>query len=211
MRSARSSTCSTVTQLNLAAFRTDIKNLQVAQFLGLQFAIFNAQRAKVTGVEGEGTLRIGDALTLSASGTWLPEASYGVDPLLGTPLSGRRFAVAPKFQGDFGANVEKPFNDDYALVARAGPVRRPALHDHGQQRDAGGLCAAEPQFQCATAGWRLEVYATNLFNEITYARHFQTPLQTGDQNAYLGPPRQYGVSMRYSFFDSNASRGEWMT
>ncbi|MEH3034918.1 MAG: TonB-dependent receptor [Sphingomonas adhaesiva] len=188
-------------RLNIAAFHSDIRNLQVAQFLGVQFAIFNAQRAKVTGVEGEGTLRIGDALTLNASGTWLPEAKYGVDPLLGPPLSGRRFAATPKFQGNVGVNLDKPVNDDYALVGRVqvqyvGPHFTTTVSNATQDEYAIVNLNIGAQ---AAAGWRLEFYVTNLFDEITYARHFLTPLQTGDQNVYLGPPRQYGLSLRYSF------------
>ena len=188
-------------RLNLAAFHSDIRNLQVAQFLGVQFAIFNAERAKVTGVEGEGTLRIGEALTLNASGTWLPEASYGVDPLLGAPLSGRRFAATPTFQGNAGVNLEKPFNDAYSLVGRVqvqyvGPHFTTTVSNATQDEYA--LLNLNIGVQAA-AGWRVELYATNLFDEIIYSRHFLTPLQTGDQNVYLGPPRQYGLSVRHSF------------
>ena len=188
-------------RLNLAAFHSDIKNLQVAQFLGIQFQILNARSAKVTGLEGEATVKIGRALTLNAAGTWLPEASYGIDPTLNQPLPGRRFATTPKFAGNLGLNLDTPINDRLSLVGRV-QGQYSGRHFTNTQSNAiqpaYGLLNLNAGVQSAD-GWRLEAFVTNFTNEVIYARHFQSPLQTGDQNAYLGAPRQYGISARFNF------------
>jgi iron complex outermembrane receptor protein len=104
---------------NLAVFYDKISDLQVTEFLGLQFAVLNAPNAKVYGVESENTYRVTRDITLTAAATALPEARIAESHLLGPPLSGRRFAQAPRWAGSLGANASHSLNESIAVTARA--------------------------------------------------------------------------------------------
>jgi outer membrane receptor protein involved in Fe transport len=50
--------------------------------------------------------------------------------------------------------------------------------------------------------WRnllVEGWVQNLFNRTYFTQSFPTPLQTGDENGYLGAPRTYGLRLRATF------------
>src|ERR1700676_1679618 len=104
---------------NLAVFYNTISDLQVAQFLGLQFAVLNAPSAKVYGAEIENTYRVTRDITLTAAATALPEAKIAESQVLGPPLSGRRFAQAPRWAASLGANGSHSLNESLAVTARA--------------------------------------------------------------------------------------------
>lgn len=186
---------------NIAVFYNTIKDLQVAQFLGLRFAIVNAPSAEVYGLELEQTFKLSDALTLNGGVTWLPKADYGVDALIGT-LSGRRFSTAPELAGNVSLTGEAPINDALAITGRiavqhTGRVfTNPVTND--QERPI-TLVDASLGLKSLNADWRIEGWVRNLFNTVYVTSHFNTPLQTGDINGYLGAPRTYGVTLRGSF------------
>lgn len=186
---------------NIAFFYYDIEDVQIAQFVGLQFAVLNAKSATDYGVEVENLFQITPALTLGLDGTWLPRARYGVDPGIDRVLSGSRFRFAPKFQGNATLNLDQPITSDINLTGRlqyqyAGRqlVNTASL----AERKAVGLIDANLGFKTAD-GLSVEAWAQNLTNKIYPTQLFNTPLQTGDQNAYLAPPRTYGVRLRARF------------
>ncbi|OWK29882.1 TonB-dependent receptor [Sphingomonas mucosissima] len=186
---------------NIAFFYYDIEDVQIAQFVGLQFAVLNAKSATDYGVEVENLFQITPALTLGLDGTWLPRARYGVDAGIDPVLSGSRFRFAPKFQGNATLNLDQPITDDINLTGRvqyqyAGRqlVNTASL----AERKAVGLIDANLGFKTAD-GLSVEVWGQNLTNKIYPTQLFNTPLQTGDQNAYLAPPRTYGVRLRARF------------
>ncbi|WP_235976950.1 TonB-dependent receptor [Sandaracinobacteroides hominis] len=186
---------------NISFFYYDISNMQVAQFVGLRFTVLNAKSAKDYGVEIENTFKLSDALILNLDGTWIPEAKMGEDANIDPVLSGQRFRFAPKFQGNAAINLDTPLNDDMNLVGRvqyqySGPqyINTASL----ARRDAVGLVNANLGIRLHS-GVTAEVWAQNLFDEIYPSQLFATPLQTGDQNAYLAPPRTFGVRFRATF------------
>lgn len=186
---------------NISFFYYDIQDVQIAQFVGLQFAVLNARSATDYGVEMENLFQITPALTLGLDATWLPRARYGVDPGIDPVLSGSRFRFAPKFQGNATLNLDQPITDDLNLTGRvqyqyAGRqlVNTASL----AERRAVGLIDANIGIKTAD-GLSVEVWGQNLTNEAYPTQLFNTPLQTGDQNAYLAPPRTYGVRLRARF------------
>ena len=186
---------------NIAVFYNTIKDLQVAQFLGLRFAIVNAPSAEVYGMEIEQTFKLSKNLTLNGGVTWLPKATYGNDAIIGT-LAGRRFSTAPELAGNIALSGETPINDSLAITGRVqvqhtGRVfTNPVTND--QERPI-TLVDANIGIKSLNADWRIEGWVHNLFNTTYVTSHFNTPLQTGDINAYLGAPRTYGVTLRGSF------------
>ncbi|MCZ7584759.1 MAG: TonB-dependent receptor [Deltaproteobacteria bacterium] len=68
---------------NFAIFYNDISDLQVAQFVGLQFTVLNAASAETYGAELESSFEVVDGVTLQLDATYLPHAEYGDDPTIG--------------------------------------------------------------------------------------------------------------------------------
>jgi outer membrane receptor protein involved in Fe transport len=186
---------------NVAAFYNSLTNLQVAQFLGLQFQIINAPKAKVYGFELEQTVKVSDVVTLNGGLTWLPKATFGNDAAL-VNLAARRFSTAPKFAANGSVNVEYPVNDNVAITARlqtlyTSQVFTNPVNDLTQKGFA--LVNANLGLKSLSAGWQIEGFVQNLFNQDYVTSHFNTPLQGDDRNAYLGAPRTYGITLRGSF------------
>lgn len=195
---------------SMAAFYNDISDLQVAQFLGLQFAIVNAKSAKSYGAEIENEFQLTDSLNLQLAGTWLPKADFGNDPLLGIQnadpvlggIAGRRFSRAPKFAGNAAINLHQPISSHLAITARAA-VQYLGNHftntTNNLREDGVALLDFAVGIKALNDRWGLSAYCTNCTDKRYLSQHFNTPLQTGDVNAYVGAPRQYGVTLRGKF------------
>ncbi|TPE60608.1 TonB-dependent receptor [Sandaracinobacter neustonicus] len=186
---------------NVSFFYYDISNIQVAQFVGLRFTVLNGKSAKDYGVEIENTFKLTDALILNLDGTWIPEAKIGKDSGIDPVLSDQRFRFAPVFQGNATVSLDTPLNDDVNLVGRvqyqySGPqyVTTASL----ARRDAVGVVNGNLGVRL-NSGVTAEIWAQNLLNEIYPSQLFATPLQSGDQNAYLAPPRTFGLRFRATF------------
>ena len=186
---------------NISLFYYDISNIQVAQFVGLRFTVLNGKSAKDYGVEIENTFKLNDALILNLDGTWIPEAKINEDPNIDPVLSNTRFRFAPKFQGNAAINLDTPINDSFDLVGRvqyqySGPqyINNASL----ARRDSVGLVNGNLGVR-VNGSVTAEIWAQNLFNKVYASQLFATPLQTGDQNAYLAPPRTFGLRLRANF------------
>lgn len=186
---------------NISFFYYDISDIQIAQFVGLRFTVLNGKSAKDYGVEIENTFKLNDALILNLDGTWIPEAKTGTDPNIDPVLSGSRFRFAPKLQGNATLNLDTPLNDNLNLVGRvqyqySGKqlISTASLYERG----AVNLVHANLGIRL-NSGVTAEAWVQNLFNEIYPSQLFNTPLQTGDQNAYIAPPRTFGLRFRATF------------
>ncbi|WP_226016433.1 TonB-dependent receptor [Novosphingobium sp. FKTRR1] len=186
---------------NVAFFYYDIKDLQVAQFKGLQFTVLNAKAAKDYGLEIENLFELTRGVTLSADATWVMQAKYDVDPNIDPVLSGTRFRYAPKFTANAAVNVDLPVNDNVNVTGRvqyqytgSQLINTAGLDEQG----AVSLVNANLGVKLK-AGIAVEGYVQNLFDKTYFTYGFNTPLQTGDTNGYLGAPRTYGIRVRASF------------
>ncbi len=187
---------------NVAIFYNKLSDLQVAQYLGLQFTVLNAPSAKVYGMELEQIFKLNDVITLNAAGTWLPKADFGESALLGAPLSGRRFANAPKLAGNFTVNGEYDLNDAFALTGRIQVQYTSAVFTNtaSNARQGGyALLNANIGLKSLSSGVQIEGWVQNLTDKRYLTGHFQTPFQAGDENSYVGAPRTFGVTVRAAF------------
>ncbi|HEX2813675.1 MAG TPA: TonB-dependent receptor [Sphingopyxis sp.] len=187
---------------NVAFFYYDLSNIQVAQFIGLRFTVLNAKSATDYGLEVENLFQITPALTLGLDGTWLPHAKYGVDPSIDPALSGQRFRYAPKFQGNATLSLDQPVTDRMNLTARVQYQYSGAQFINTAsttKRGSSGVLNANLGVKLPDSGLTLEAWGQNLTNKTFATLSFNTPLQTGDENAYLAPPRTYGIRLRASF------------
>jgi iron complex outermembrane receptor protein len=187
---------------NLAVFYDKISDLQVTEFLGLQFAVLNAPNAKVYGVETENTYRVTRDITLTAAATALPEARIADSHLLGPPLSGRRFAQAPRWAGSLGANASHSLNESIAVTARAALQYAGRVYtDTSSYYQIGSvtLLNAGLGIESVNRDWSAEAWCLNCADRRYYIVTFPVPLQTGTQGAYVGAPRTFGLTLRAHF------------
>ncbi len=185
---------------NLSFFYNDIQDLQIAQFLGLIFTVLNSPEAEVYGVEIEHTQALNDVFTLNVFGTFLPEARYGDDPAIGI-LSGRRFSDTPEFRGAVSLGWDRPLYDGMALtgfvqVEHAGETFTNTASN--LKEDSVTLVNANLGLDLEN-GFSVTAFVRNATDERYVGTHFETPLQTGDQNAYVQPPRTFGIELRKHF------------
>ncbi|MDG5493284.1 TonB-dependent receptor [Niveispirillum sp. BGYR6] len=187
---------------NIALFHNEVKDLQVAQFVGLQFTVLNARSAKTQGVEVENLFQLSDSVTLGLDGTWLPKAAFGTDSSIDPVLSGHRFRYAPKFTGNASLLLDQPISDSLNLIGRlqyqySGPqyLNTASLTKQG----AVEIVNANLGVKSSDGRWEIGFWALNVFNEIYGTYGFNTPFQNGDQNYYLAPPRTFGVTARTNF------------
>lgn len=186
----------------LAIFHYRLKNVQIAQFIGLQFAVLNARAATDWGVELAQSLTLVPGVTLDLDGQWLPRARYAADPQLPPALSGARFRFAPKFAGNAMLAVEQRLSARTTLHARlqyqytspefvntASDTQRGALH-----LIDGSLGLTFPD-----TGLAVDLWAKNLTNRRYITQAFDTPVQAADENVYLGAPRTFGLKLTARF------------
>ena len=187
---------------NLAVFYDKISDLQVAQFLGLQFAVLNAPSAKVYGAEIENTYRVTRDITLTAAATALPEAKIAESTVLGSPLSGRRFAQAARWAGNLAANASHSLNESIAVTARAALQYTGRVYtDTSSTYQIGSvtLLNAGLGIEAVNRKWSIESWCLNCADRRYYIVTFPVPLQTGTENAYVGAPRTFGLTLRAHF------------
>jgi outer membrane receptor protein involved in Fe transport len=192
---------------NVAAFYDKITDLQVAEFLGLQFTVQNAPSAKVYGAEMENTLRVSPEITLNEASTWLAHAGVEASETLQPPLSGgHRLQQAPNWASSLGADLNHPLNDRYALTVRAGAqftsrVYLQANMQSGADIDQGPVTLLTAAFGIASLqdSWNLEAWCLNCADRRYATVVFPVPLQTGTYGAYVGAPRTFGLSLRGHF------------
>ncbi|MDX8356439.1 TonB-dependent receptor [Sphingopyxis terrae] len=186
---------------NAAVFYNAIQDIQIGQFLGVRYTVLNAQSAKTYGAEFEQRFALSDEFTISAAGSWLPVARYGTDPRIGI-LSGRRFVGAPKFTGNISLSGENPVSSALALTSRfqlqyegtsfASTVTNVTQSGYALLNMGIGL-------KSPSAGWSVEAFVNNLTDKRYAVAYINTPLQSGDQNAFGGAPRTFGLALRGSF------------
>jgi len=187
---------------NLAVFYDKISDLQVAQFLGLQFAVLNAPSARLYGAEIENTYRVTRDITLTAAATALPEAKIAESHVLGPPLSGRRFAQAPRWAGSLGANASHSLNESVAVTSRAALQYTGRVYtDTSSNYQIGSvtLLNAGLGIESVNRNWVVEAWCLNCADRRYYIFTFPVPLQTGTQGAYVGAPRTFGLTLLAHF------------
>ncbi|GIK50137.1 MAG: TonB-dependent receptor [Hyphomonadaceae bacterium] len=185
---------------NFAIFYNDISDLQVAQFVGLQFTVLNAASAETYGAELESSFEVVDGVTLQLDATYLPHAEYGDDPTIGI-LAGGRFRYASRLAGNAAVIFERPVGNltvnGRLQYQYTGPQ---FINTAGSEKGGSvGLVNANLGIGDPNGLWRLEAWVQNATDETYPTTVFATPLQTGDINAYLGAPRTYGIMLRGSF------------
>ena len=186
---------------NFAAFYDEMKDLQVAQFLGTQFTIVNAPEATVYGLEMENSLRLTDALTLGVDATWLAQAEFGESASI-LNLSGRDFALAPELAANVSLNLDQPLTGNLALTGRVAATHTGEQYtttSNDLMRDAQTELNLSLGLKAQDNSWSVTAWCLNCSDQRYVTQHFNSPLQGADANGYVSAPLTYGVTLRVSF------------
>ncbi|WP_235903616.1 TonB-dependent receptor [Pontixanthobacter luteolus] len=206
--------------LNVAAFREEFTNFQVLEFTGAQFQTFNVPKANTQGLEIETVIRPSDNLTVNAGVTYT-DANYPSD-CAGTQtavnvvnLCGISLTNAPDIVGIMGATYERDLGN-YLDFFMTGQIRfeddrrtstqkfDPAITTSQvlvpfDVQDSNTKINLRAGIGAQDDSWALEVFGTNITNQVTRGVTFNTVLRSGSRSAFPQEPRSYGVTLRTKF------------
>ncbi|MEP2234616.1 MAG: TonB-dependent receptor [Alteripontixanthobacter sp.] len=206
--------------LNVAGFYQEFTNFQVLEFTGAQFQTFNVPRALTSGVEIETVIRPSDNFTVNGGVTYT-DARYP-DDCAGdltsnnvTNLCGNSLTNAPEIVAIMGATYEREvgnymeffmngqvrFEDDRRTSTQAFDPAVPTLRIPVpfDVQDSNTKVNLRAGIGAQDDSWQLEVFGTNVTNEITRGVTFNTVLRSGSRSAFPQEPRSYGVTVRTRF------------
>ncbi|KRB82366.1 TonB-dependent receptor [Sphingomonas sp. Root710] len=183
---------------NISFYYYDVKNMQIAQYVGTRFQIISANQAKDYGAEIENSFQLTKALALNADAIWIPHAQYGTVPGV---LANARFRFAPKVSANVGLNLDTPLTDQVDLLARvqyrytaSQYINTAALNVQGRV----GLVNANLGVKIGQR-YTIEGWVQNLTKKTYFDSVVETPLQAGTQEAFVGAPRTFGVRVHATF------------
>ncbi len=215
--------------LNLAAFHTTYKDLQVSAGIsvpGSLAAIFftgNAPEARIAGMEAEFLFRADQMFQVDGSLAWLPTAKYvdftagpcyALQPSNGTlpgtcNQTGQRLGFTPKFSGSVNGTVKVPVSSDLELKATVSPGfqtgnYRDFTNDPVARQDGWFKFDARLSLGMIDDGWELALVGRNLTNKLTNAYSntaglANTFLNPAARVTVVDPPRNISLQARYKF------------
>ncbi len=215
---------------NVALFQMDMSDFQVLEFTGTQFTTFNVADARSRGFEVEVFGRVTDNFSINASVTHAV-AKYGKNCTDGVAagnvptvalLCGQDLTNAPRWAGVAGVTYDGPLaSTGWGLVANANvsysgrrrtatqaldldatkTVISPALFDWQEEY---AKVTARIGITDPSDHYTIEVWGTNLTNQITRGITSNTPLRGGSapnrsRDAFVEEPRMYGVTVRVKY------------
>lgn len=185
------------------AFHQAYDNFQLNTFLGTTFLVKSIPEVTAKGAEIEGTARLFHGLTIQG-GLIYAQTEYGDDPVAGLPLlAGSRLSFAPLWSGNLAGTWTRPVASSLTLRATLAGKYSSSYNtgsDLAPEKVQAGFWLANGSLALAAdAGWSLEVWGRNLFDEDYKQVGFGAPFQTGTVGAFLGAPRTVGVTVRQSF------------
>lgn len=215
-------------EINLAAYRTEYKDLQVAIYDGiLGYNVGNAAKAHVQGVELDGRWAATDRLTLTAAVAYTdfkftdypngqcyfgqtPTTDFNGDGVLDLcSYNGKSNQLVSKFEGSATVDYSMPVFDGYLLDASA-DISFKSKYEASPVFDPNGVQGAYQfvnlrlAFSPDNEKWQIAVLGKNIFNKrpLTYAGALPLAPSTFGSNALTGlfaQGRQIAVQARMNF------------
>ncbi len=197
----------------LGIFYLDYSNLQSQVYnpLTTQSTIQNFASAKVYGFELQAQGRFGGLTLNSAIGYTKSElgTASGIDDRYNRTtvvnLTGRSLPFSPEWTFSAGAEYEISLGGDFALTPRVQysyVASQWANQFQVRPTDFIGsrnVVDASLTLAQADKGWRIEAYATNLFDETYIVSKATYASGQPGRVQYYGAPRQYGIRVGFDF------------
>ena len=190
--------------LNAAAFWSNYKNLQLEDSIGNETVIRNAAKARIRGIELDGSIRPGN-FTLNFSGMYLDAKATSdqpiFNPLFGTSdnVDGNSLPRASKWSGSVSAS----YDFDLGNGGQITPLFTASYRSHQYltifnnelvAQDAYWWLRASLTYRSSDEKWSVALFGDNLTNEyvLTSANPANPAYGYGRQSA-VAPPRTFGV------------------
>ena len=196
--------------MDVNLFHEKFEGFQLTTFTGLAFEALNIPEVTSKGVEIEARGVVIGGVEMYGGVTYA-DVRYGEGPEYGV-RSGQQMTHAPKWTWVGGATMRFPVG---ALEgAFHVDARYSSEHNTGSDLDVekhqDAFTVVNARLMLTRPGssrWTVDVWARNLLDEEYFVTAFDAPLQgsgtgpgsTQSFNAFLGNPREYGVSFRYEF------------
>ncbi|HEX7820548.1 MAG TPA: TonB-dependent receptor [Sphingobium sp.] len=215
-------------QINVAAYHTEYKDLQVAIYDGiLGYNVGNAAKARVQGIEADGRWAMTSRLTLSGSVAYTdftftdypngqcyfgqaPTTDLNGDGILDhCSYNGQSNQLVSKFEGSLSADYNYPIANGYSLDATAdmsfkSKYNASPLFDPHAIQGAYQLVNLRLAFSPDSEKWQIAVLGKNIFDKrpLTYAGALPLASGTFGSDALTGlflQGRQISVQARLNF------------
>ena len=193
--------------LNGALFYQDYSGFQLNSFLGTTFVVRSVPEVISKGAEAELLWQTPvQGLQLQAGVTY-SDTRYGPDVLPDADLfllPGSRVSFSPYWSSSAALNYEWSFAGNLLGRFNIGAKHSSDYNtgsdlDPEKEQSAFTVVNARLGVGNQDQTWMLELWAQNLTDEEYIQVGFDAPLQSGSWNAFLGPPRTYGVTLRMAF------------
>lgn len=193
---------------NVALFHQEYEDFQLNSFLGTAFVVRSIPKVTSTGAEIDFMWQTGLEGLLLQGGLTYADTKYGRD-LLPDPelalLPGNRMSFAPAWSGNLSATYEWNVGSRYLGRFNIGAKYTSDYNtgsdlDPEKMQDAYTLLNARLGFGSRDRRWGVEFWGQNLTNETYKQVGIDAPIQAGSWNAFLGAPRTYGMTVRFSYF-----------
>ncbi|MGA0606402.1 TonB-dependent receptor [Phenylobacterium sp. VNQ135] len=192
--------------LNATVFYQDYSDFQLNAFNGLVFTVTSVPKVVSKGVDMDFLwFTPVQGLTLNGGVTYAETYYPKSTPVaLGGNLPGARLSLAPLWSGSLAVSYERDLTDD--LTGRIA-INAKSVSSYNTGSDLNPI-KNQPGFTVVNArvaigakdeAWSLEAWAQNLFDEVYYQVAYDAPFQPGSFNAFLGQPRTYGLTLRFSY------------
>jgi iron complex outermembrane recepter protein len=189
-------------RLNVAAYYTDFKDLQVELLddVNLVLVIDNASDAEIKGVEVEVEARLMEGLTAYAWGS-LIDSEYKdyVDVFGVSDYSGNRLQRTPEEQFNAGFDLNLPISNDLEFFGNLNYFYQGQFYygpENTNEEPSYGLLDMRIGIGSAAGKWNVAVYGKNVTDELY--RVSIIPF-LGDESSSYGAPRTYGLTFTKAF------------
>ena len=189
-------------RLNVAAFYTDFKNLQVELLddVNLVLILENASDAKIEGLEIEMEAKLSSSLTAYATGSFLDTEYENYDSAFSAAdLSGNRLQRTPKEQFNLGFDLRQPMGDNLELLANLHYSHQGQIYYAPQNtnyEDSYGVLDMRVGIGSSDGEWSLVVHGKNVTDELYRVSIIDF---AGDEWSSYAAPRTYGVTFTRHF------------
>ncbi|HET6970611.1 MAG TPA: TonB-dependent receptor, partial [Phenylobacterium sp.] len=192
--------------LNVTGFHQTYHDFQLNSFNGVVFSVTSVPKVVSRGVDADVLwFTPVEGLTLGGGVTYA-ETTYPRDmpPSLGPNLPGARLSLAPLWSESASATYERKLTEGLSGRLTVNAKRVSGFNtgsDLDPAKTQGGFTLVNARLGVGPADkrWALEAWAENLFDKTYEQVAFSALLQPGSYDAFLGAPRTYGLTLRFSY------------
>jgi iron complex outermembrane receptor protein len=191
--------------LNATLFHQEYSDFQLNSFLGTSFVVRSIPKVTSQGLDAELLWQTGGWMV--QSGLTYADTKYGDDPLPDADLAllpGSRPSFAPKLSLTSSIGYDWRIGEKLKASLHLGAKYMSEYNtgsDLDPQKQQDGYTVGNARFTIGSRDkrWNVELWSQNITDADYLQVAIDAPLQPGTYNAFLGAPRTYGVTLRFSY------------